>query len=94
LKGIKTKPPEEHKNTYSEFSKLVDKGIIDIELFKIYKSIITKADVLLHIFEIEKNKRGKFTYRKINQANKEPAEESIRNARTFFSNLLLLCEKE
>src|SRR3989338_5507390 len=33
-KGIKTQPPEEHKKTFDEFSKFVEKGTVDIELLK------------------------------------------------------------
>ncbi len=91
LKGIKTSAPEEHKKTFEEFSKLVDKGIVDIELLRIYHNMIVKADTLLHIFELEKGKRGRFTYRRLPQANQEPAEESIKNAKTFFNNIFRLC---
>lgn len=93
LKGIKTGAPEEHKKTFSEFSRLVDKGIMDVELLKIYRNMLIKADTLMHIFELEKGKRGKFTYRRIPQANQEPAQESINNAQTFFRNMHRLCEK-
>ena len=91
---IKTKAPEVHKNKFEEFSKLVTKGVVDVELLKIYQNMIIKADTLLHIFELEKDKRGKFTYRRIPQANQEPAQESIKNAQTFFSQIYRLCEKE
>ena len=60
LKDIKTFAPEEHKKTFDEFSKFVDKGTVDIELLKIYRSMFIRADTLLHIFELEKGKRGKF----------------------------------
>jgi uncharacterized protein (UPF0332 family) len=93
LKGIKTQVPEEHKKTFDEFSKLVDKGIVDVELLTIYRNMLMKADTLLHIFELEKGKRGKYTYRRIPQANQEPAQESIRNATTFFKTIYRLCEK-
>ncbi|MEK6900678.1 MAG: hypothetical protein AABX05_06130 [Nanoarchaeota archaeon] len=93
LKRIKTQAPEEHRKTFEEFSKLVDAGIIDVELLNIYQKILLKADVLLHIFELEKGKRGKFTYRRIPQANQSPAQESINNAKTFFNNICRLCEK-
>ncbi len=93
LKGIKTSAPEEHRKTFEEFSKLVDKGTVDIELLRIYQSILIKADTLLHIFELEKGKRGKFTYRRIPQANQWPAQESINNAKIFFNNIYRLCEK-
>ncbi len=92
LKGIKTSAPEEHRKTFEEFSKLVDKGTIDLELLRIYQNMLIKADTLLHIFELEKGKRGKFTYRRIPQANQEPAQESISNAKTFFNNIYRLCE--
>ncbi len=93
LKGIKTQAPEEHRKLFEEFSRLVDKGIIDVELLRIYQNMLMKADTLLHIFEIEKGKRGKFTYRRIPQANQEPAQESIKNAIAFFNNIYRLCEK-
>jgi uncharacterized protein (UPF0332 family) len=93
LKGIKTEAPNEHKKTFEEFSKLVDKGVVDIELLRIYQSMLIKADTLLHIFGLEKGKRGKYTYRRIPQANQEPAQESIRNAQAFFNNMFRLCEK-
>jgi len=93
LKGIKTEAPKEHKKTFDAFSKLVDEGVIDVELLKIYRSLLIKADTLLRIFELEKGKRGKFTYRRIPQANQEPAQESIRNAQFFYKNIFGLCEK-
>lgn len=92
-KGIKTEAPEEHKKTFDEFSKLVDKGTVDVELLIIYKNIFIKADLLLHIFELEKGKRGRFTYKRIPQANQEPAQESIKNAQFFFKNIFELCER-
>lgn len=91
-KGIKTEAPEEHKKTFEEFSKLVEQGVIDVELLKIYEKMLIKADTLLHIFELEKGKRGKFTYRTLPQANREPAKESIENAQTFFRHIYNLCE--
>ena len=94
LKGIKTSAPEEHRKTFEEFSKVVDKGTVDIELLRIYQNMLIKADTLLHIFELEKGKRGKFTYRRIPQANQEPAQESISNAKTFFNNIYRLCENK
>jgi len=93
LKNIKTHAPEEHKKTFQEFTKLVEEEIIDVELLKIYQNILIKADILLNIFELEKGKRGNFTYRKIPQANQEPAQESINNAKIFFNNIFKLCER-
>ena len=90
-KNVKIGPPEEHKKTYEEFKKFVESGDLDVELLKIYQQALTRADVLLGIFSREKSKRGKFTYRTLPQANKEPANESISNAKIFFKNINLLC---
>ena len=93
LKRIKTRAPEEHKKTFYEFSKLVKRGVVDIELLKIYQSALMKANTLLSIFETEKTKRGQFTYKRIPQANQEPAQESIKNAKIFFKNMFQLCKE-
>lgn len=87
-KHIKTIPPEEHRKTLNEFKKLVELGIIDVELLKIYNKLSIRADSLLHIFEKEKSKRGRFTYKTLSQANKLPAEESINNAEIFLKNII------
>lgn len=87
-KGIKTSSPEIHKKTYEAFQKnLVKTGILDVKLLKIYKKLAIRADSLLEIFKLEKGKRGDFTYKTIPQANKEPAEDSLKNAKTFVSNV-------
>ena len=91
-KGIRTQAPEEHKKTFDEFSKFVEEGVIDVELLKIYRNMLIRADTLLHIFELEKGKRSAFTYRRIPQANREPAIESIDNAQSFFKHISLLCK--
>ena len=91
-KGIKTEAPEEHKKTYEEFKRLVFLGIVDKELLKIYDEIIVKADTLLGIFKIEKKKRREFTYQKLAQANLEPANKSLENAKTFLKHIRKLCE--
>jgi len=93
-KGIKTHAPEEHKKTFEEFAKLVDKGVIDVELLNIYKNMLVKADNLLNIFDLEKGKRGKFTYKRIPQANREPAKESIDNALYFLRNMNEILRKQ
>lgn len=90
-KGIKTEAPEEHRKTFLEFSKLVDAGIIDVELLNVYRNIMVRADTLLHIFAMEKGKRGDFTYKRIPQANQEPAQESIKNAQFFVKSIFRLC---
>jgi len=91
-KGIKTSPPEEHKNTFKEFEKLVEVGVVDVELLKIYKEMIIRADTLLGIFSEERKKRGNFTYHTLSQANRQPAEESVDNAVTFFKHIYNLIE--
>ena len=89
-KNIITLPPEEHKKTLDEFEKLALIGKIDKELLLIYQRIVIKADELLGIFKKEKSKRGKFTYKKLPQANLEPAKESLENAEKFFKNIYLM----
>ena len=89
-KGIKTEMPDEHKKTLDEFEKLALSGEIDVELLKIYKSIVVKADELLGIFRREKSKRGEFTYKKLPKANLEPAKESLKNAEMFLKNINLI----
>lgn len=85
---IKTESPEVHKKTYEEFKKhFVDSGRLDVELLNIYGKLITRADELLQILKDEKWKRGNFTYYTIPQANKEPAEQSMQNAKTFLKHI-------
>lgn len=91
--GIRTDAPEEHRKTYEEFEKLVLKGVVDVELLKIYRTMAVRADELLGIFMSEKRKRGHFTYERLPQANMVPAEESLRNAGKFFRNVYLIIEK-
>ena len=86
--GIKTEAPNVHKATLDKFKeKFVDNGILDVKLLEIYKKLIVRADDLLEIFKIEKGKRGNFTYQTIAQANKEPANESLQNAKFFVANI-------
>ena len=86
--GIKTGTPEVHKKTLEAFETyLVKTGKLDVDLLKIYKEIIIKADKLLGIFSKERGKRGEFTYQKLPQANKEPAKESLDNSSLFFKNI-------
>lgn len=87
-KNIKTTSPEVHKKTFDKFKgTFVDTGILDVNLLTIYKKMIIRADKLLQIFKDEKWKRGHFTYETIPQANKDPADESLDHARTFFNNI-------
>ncbi len=85
---IKTTAPEVHKKTFLEFEKnLIKTGKLDLELLKIYKKTIVRAQELLGIFQTEKTKRGRFTYQKLPHANKQPAQESLENAQKFFKNI-------
>ncbi len=87
--GVVTKSPDIHKKTFEEFKKtFVDTKELDVSLLKIYKKMIVRADELLEIFKDEKWKRGNFTYQTISQANKEPAENSLKNSRFFVSNIM------
>ncbi|MFH1511268.1 MAG: hypothetical protein ABIF10_06255 [Candidatus Woesearchaeota archaeon] len=86
-RNIQTIAPEIHKKTFNEFKKqFIDTGLLDASLLVIYKELIIRAETLLAIYREEKRKRGQFTYNTIPQANKDPAEQSIRNARTFFKH--------
>ena len=86
--GVKTEAPEVHKKTLKSFEKyLVKTGKLDVELLKIYQKIVVRAEELLGIFSKEKGKRGRFTYQKLPQANREPARESFDNASFFFKNI-------
>ena len=94
-KNIKTDSPNVHKKTLDEFKKnFVDTGELDISLLNIYKEMIVRADELLEIFKSEKGKRGKFTYKTLPQANKEPAEDSLKNAKKFVSNINKVIENK
>ncbi len=87
-KDIKTTFPEVHKKTYDEFdNNFVKTGIIDVKLLEIYQKMIIRADHLLEIFKDLKFKRGLFTYQTISQANKEYAEDSLKNAKLFVNNI-------
>ena len=93
--GIKTYAPQVHKKTLDAFEKfMVRTGKLDFELLKIYKNIAVRADELLGIYSLEKRKRGKFTYKKLPQANLEPAKESMENATIFFKNINKVLSKK
>ena len=94
-KNIKTDIPNVHKKTLESFKEnFVDSGILDVELLKIYNKMVIRADELLGLFQQEKRKRGQFVYKTIPQANKEPAEESINNAKKFVSHIKIIIENE
>lgn len=93
-KNIETEAPEVHKKTLDEFKKhFVDSGILDLELLRIYNEMIVRADELLGIMQYERRKRGYFVYKTLPQANKEPAEESLKNAKKFVSHIKQIIEK-
>ena len=79
-KNIITEPPEEHRKALEEFEKLTLSGEIDMGLLKIYKEIVIRADELLGIFRKEKSKRGRFTYKKLPQANVQLPKRSKKGA--------------
>lgn len=95
VNGIRTDSPNIHLKTLNAFEKhLVDTGKLDVDLLKIYKDMIVRADELLGIFAAEREKRGRFTYRKLPQANLEPAMESMKNALLFFKHINKIIRKE
>lgn len=94
-KNIVTGMPDVHKKTLDAFKEcLVDTGILDTKLLEIYRKLVIRAEELLGIFRSEKKKRGDFTYSTLPQANKEPAEDSINNAKFFVSNIQKVIETE
>ena len=93
-KNVMTSSPEVHKKTFNAFKEqFVDTGILDIKLLEIYKKLVIRADVLLEIFKDEKWKRGNYVYNTIAQANQEPAEDSLKNTKTFISNIAKVIEQ-
>lgn len=92
VRGIETKPPEEHKKTYEEFKKIVLSKQLDKELLEIYEDAMIKANTLLKIFKKEKWKRGHFTYHINASANMPVAKKSLENAKKFVSNIMKILE--
>src|SRR3989344_5739129 len=86
--SVKTDLPSVHQRTLQAFDKfLVQTGKLDKELLRIYEDVAYKADFLLDIFFLEKEKRGRFTYQELPEANLQPAKESIKNAEIFFKSI-------
>ena len=52
-----------------------------------------KISIAIALIYIEKKKRGNFTYKTLPQANKEPAEDSTKNANLFVSSIISFLEK-
>ena len=87
-KNIRTTSPNIHRTTYDLFDKtFVKTGVLDKKLLQIYTDIVVKAGDLLEIFKDQKWKRGNFTYQVIAQANKTPADDSLKNAKLFVANI-------
>ena len=86
-KGVNLPEQGVHSAVYSAFRKFVRQGKIAAELLELYEEVKVKAETLLEIFEEEKENRTKFTYKTLAQANKRPAEDSLENARIFFTQI-------
>lgn len=93
-RGIKTSYPNVHNETLNAFKDhLVDTGILDYELFVIYKKVAFKAIQLYSIFSTEKKKRGTFTYTTLPQAEHGYALESLKNSKLFYRNIKSVISK-
>jgi len=86
-KRVKISPPHEHKKAFDAFKNYVISGELDVELLVAYKELLHKAEYLLGIYYDEKRKRGRYTYKTLAQANKEPAKQSIIHARHFYTQI-------
>ncbi len=84
----------QHQKVYHKFKYFVKKKVIDSELLKMYEEVKGRADELLGILQEERKKRGEFTYEKLPQANREPAEQSLNNARLFVSHIKRFIQKQ
>ena len=91
--NINTKPPEEHKKTYSKFKEIIESKKQNKKLNKIYDEETKKAQTLLRIFKEEKKNRGRFTYKVNSNANKPFAKQSIKNAKFFTATIKYLIDK-
>ncbi len=91
-KNVSLPEQGQHQAVYFSFRSAVRNGDLDAELLALYEEVKIKAEALLEIFEKEEKNRAKFTYKTVAEANKEPAESSIKNARTFFTHLRGLIE--
>lgn len=82
-KNISTSPPHEHAKILDNLKLSTKEGILDSELLKVYEEESIRAETIISIYQKEKRKRGKFTYQKLPQSNKQPVKESIKNANLF-----------
>jgi len=93
LASLKITLPSEqgqHQQVYHKFKQLVNNGSLEKELLNIYEGIRIKAEELLEILWNEKIKRNTYTYKTLPQANKEPANDSLNNAKIFISHIKAL----
>ena len=86
-KGFAVPEQGQHNAVYQKFKKIVKTGELNHELLIIYEDTKVKAEILLSILEYEEEKRTEYTYKKLPQANKEPAEKSLENASFFISHI-------
>jgi uncharacterized protein (UPF0332 family) len=89
-KNISTSPPSEHSKVLNHLKELVNEGVIDFEILKVYEEETIKAETIISIYREEKNKRSQFTYQKLPQSNQEPAQQSIANANKFRKIIIQL----
>jgi uncharacterized protein (UPF0332 family) len=92
-KGIKIPEQGQHQAVYFGFKRMVQQGLVQKELLEIYENVKIKAEVLLGIFQSEREKRTQFVYKTTAQANIQPARGSLENAGTFFKHLNDIIEK-
>ena len=94
VKGTDTSPPEEHRKVFEEFRALVESGVVDGDLLRIYHDTMSQADTLLGILVREREKRTTFTYKRMPQSNRPPAEQSVANAHKFITHIRQLCARQ
>ncbi|MEK6928359.1 MAG: HEPN domain-containing protein [Nanoarchaeota archaeon] len=92
-KNIAIQEQGQHNFVYQKFKKLVKTEALDDELLNIYEDVKVKAKTLLLILEDEEEKRTEYTYKTYPQANNEPAEKSIENAKFFVAHIRKFAEK-
>lgn len=92
-KNVSVPEQGQHNFVYQKFKKLAKTGELDKELLEIYEDAKIKAETLLLILESEEEKRTEYTYKTYPQANKEPAEKSIENAKFFVAHIRKFVEK-
>jgi len=92
-KGAVLPEQGQHQAVYYKFRKFVQQGTLSKELLEIYEEVKIKAEALLEILEKEEEKRTKYTYKTLSQANKEPAQQSINNAQFFYNHIKQFIEQ-